>query len=148
MPGRGHRYAGIILDYYRGCNTADHGLLMSTLADSGVHYFVDHSPVETASGLANYWVKVGPRTKATWHLDHIIVQEAEAVIEWSMQWTPAATGEVEVLRGTEWYRFDSTDRITEIRSYHNNFFLHAPENRALHGFDYAGRGYYQGEDTA
>ena len=39
----------------------------------------------------------------------------EAVIEWSMRWTPAATGEPEVLLGSEWYLFED-GRISEIRS--------------------------------
>jgi hypothetical protein len=73
-------------------------------------------------------------------LDHALVQKPEAVIEWSMRWTPALTGVPEVLRGSEWYRFEG-ERISEIRSYHNNFYLHAPENRRLHDFDYEGRGY-------
>jgi len=46
----------------------------------------------------------------------------------------------EVLRGTEWYLFED-GLIREIRSYHNNFYLQSPENRRLHDFDYAGRGY-------
>jgi len=56
------------------------------------------------------------------------------------RWTPAATGAPEVLRGSEWYLFEG-ERISEIRSYHNNFYLQGPGNRQLHDFDYAGRGY-------
>jgi hypothetical protein len=73
-------------------------------------------------------------------LDHVLVQDKEAVIEWSMRWTPAATGTAELLRGTEWYLFE-TGLIREIRSYHNNFYLQDPANRQLHDFDYVGRGY-------
>ena len=136
----GHRYIDLIHTYYRGCNSHDFDLLMSTFTPDIVHYFVDHSAVRGDRALANYWCKVAPRTQAHWQMDHAVVQDAEAVIEWSMRWTPAQTGEPEILRGTEWYWFED-ERIKEIRSYHNNYYLHAPENRALHDFDYDARGY-------
>ncbi len=136
----GHPYIETIKTYYRGCNTADVPLMLSTFDADVVHYFVDHSPVRGASALANYWAKVGPRTKANWQLDHALVQEPEAVIEWSMSWIPAVTGNMEVLRGAEWYVF-SGGKIAEIRSYHNNFYLHDERNRELRDFDYSARGY-------
>ncbi len=135
-----HPYTQLIQRYYEGCNSADVTLMMSTFADEVVHYFVDHSAVRGAGALASYWSKVGPRTRANWSLDHIVVQEPEAVIEWSMRWVPDTTGKSELLRGTEWYVF-MNNRIAEIRSYHNNYYLHDPANRELHGFDYVGRGY-------
>ncbi len=136
----GHPYIETIKRYYDGCNTADVDLMMSTFTEDVVHYFVDHSAVHGSAGLANYWAKVAPRTQANWTLDHAVVHEPEAVIEWSMRWVPAQTGAPEVLRGSEWYVFRD-GLIAEIRSYHNNFFLHDQRNRALHDFDYAGRGY-------
>lgn len=135
-----HPFVRTILTYYRGCNTADFDLMKSTFTPDVVHYFVDHGAVRGADALANYWCKVGPKTAANWALDHVIVQDDEAVIEWSMRWTPLATGEPELLRGTEWYCFEA-GLISEIRSYHNNFYLQSPENRQLHDFDYAARGY-------
>ena len=95
---------------------------------------------EAQQALANYWCKVGHRTQASWQLDHGLVQASEAVIEWSMRWTPSQTGVSEILRGTEWYVFEE-GWISEIRSYHNNFYLQHPENRALRDFDYRSRGY-------
>ena len=136
----GHRYIETIKTYYHGCNTADRDLMISTFTPDVVHFFVDHGAVRGASALANYWAKVGPKTAANWQLDHALVQEPEAVIEWSMQWTPQATGTPELLRGAEWYIFEG-NRIAEIRSYHNNHYLQAPENRELRDFDYAARGY-------
>lgn len=61
-------------------------------------------------------------------LDQALVQEPEAVIEWSMRC------------GREWYLFRD-DEIDEIRSCHNNNFLQDHEDRALRGFDYSGRAY-------
>ena len=138
----GHPYIEVILAYYRGCNTQDFDLMMSTFTPDIVHYFVDHSAVVGANALANYWCKVAPKTHANWEMDHVVLQEPEAVIEWSMRWQPQQTDEAEILRGTEWYVFEDK-RISEIRSYHCNYYLNAPENRELYDFDYAGRGYRQ-----
>ncbi len=136
----GHPYIDTIQTYYAGCNTGDFALMVSTFTADVVHYFVDHGAVRGATALANYWVKVAPRTQANWQLDHALVQSPEAVIEWSMAWVPPQTGVSELLRGTEWYRFED-GLIAEIRSYHNNFYLQNPHNRALWDFDYAARGY-------
>ncbi|MBT3330378.1 MAG: nuclear transport factor 2 family protein [Rhodospirillaceae bacterium] len=136
----GHRYIETINRYYDGCNTADYDLMMSTFDEDVVHYFVDHGAVKGAAALANYWVKIGPRTAAHWRLDHAMVEEPECVIEWSMRWTPKPTGVAEVLRGSEWYIFRD-DKILEIRSYHNNRFLQDPKNRELWDFPYEARGY-------
>jgi len=136
----GHAYIDIINEYYRGCNTADMALMISTFTPDIVHYFVDHSAVRGAEALANYWSKIGPKTSANWVLDHAVVQEPEAVIEWSMRWVPGKTGETEILRGSEWYLFEN-NKIAEIRSYHNNFFLHNERNRELWDFDYKNRSY-------
>jgi hypothetical protein len=136
----GHPFIETIQAYYQGCNDADVELMASTLTDDVVHYFVDHAPVHGAHGLASFWSKVGPRTRARWRLDHALVGGDEAVIEWTMRWTPVGTEREEVLRGTEWYRFRG-GRIAEIRSYHVNWHLRDPGNFELRGFDYAGRGY-------
>ena len=136
----GHRYIDIIQRYYAGCNSADEALLMSTMTEDIVHYFVDHSAVRGSRALTHYWQKVGPATQADWRLDHAMVSEPEAVIEWSMRWVPKQTGEAQILRGTEWYVFRD-DLIAEIRSYHHNYYLADPDNRGLYDFDYAQRGY-------
>jgi len=133
-------FAVVINRYYQGCNTADRALMMSTFTSDVVHYFVDHGAVKGASELANYWARVGPKTKAHWTLDHIIAEGAEAVIEWSMSWLPVGSTDSELLRGTEWYRFEGL-LIAEIRSYHNNYHLQNRRNRELWDFDYAARGY-------
>ena len=136
----GHEFLETIKTYYDGCNTHDVDLMISTFTDDVVHYFVDHSAVHGSQALANYWAKVAPKTQANWQLDHGVVQDNEAVIEWSMRWVPAQDSSPQVLRGSEWYIFRD-GLIAEIRSYHNNFYLQHPDNRALHDFDYVERGY-------
>ena len=100
-----HPYIQIIEKYYDACNQRDAALMKSTFTDDVVHYFVDHEPVRSAVGLANYWCKVAPKTEATWGIDHALVSEPEAVIEWSMRWKPSTELKHEILRGTEWFFF-------------------------------------------
>ena len=145
-----HPFLQTILRYYDGCNTADVELMASTFTDDVVHYFVDHAPVRGREGLAHYWAKVGPATKAHWSVDNFIAQKGEnagenageAVIEWSMRWQPKGAKTSELLRGTEWFIFRG-GLIAEVRSYHNNVLLQSPKNAELHDFDYARRGYTQ-----
>ena len=74
-----HPYIETIVRYYGGCNTADIAVMESTFTEDVVHYFVDHPPVAGRRGLATYWAKVGPRTRAHWTVDHAIVDGDEAV---------------------------------------------------------------------
>jgi hypothetical protein len=135
-----HRYIDTIEKYYEGCNAKSSETMISTFTDDVVHYFVDHSSVSTAKGLANYWCKAAAHTAAKWSVDHALVKEPEVVIEWSMLWEPASEKNPELLRGTEWFVFRD-EKIAEIRSYHCNFFLSNRKNRQLHDFDYVGRAY-------
>ena len=135
-----HYYISLIKTYYEGCNQADSALMKSTFCDDVVHYFTHHGPVEGAENLASYWVKMQPRIKAQWQLDHAIVQEPECVIEWTMSWQNPL-GERELIRGAEWYVFRD-DKIAEIRAYYLN--RHLPYERSnfeLDGFPYAAREY-------
>jgi len=135
-----HPHVRTILRYYDGCNAADEALMRGTFTEDVVHYYLDHAPVRGREGLARYWAKIGPRTGATWRCDHAIVHDDEAVIEWTMRWTPIGSDQPEVLRGTEWYTFRD-GLIAEIRSYHCNHHLQSPDNYQLRDFDYRGRGY-------
>lgn len=122
-----HSHLDTIRRYYQGCNTADGALMRSTFTSDVVHYFTHHDPVRGADALAQYWESMQPRINATWTLDHGIVQGAEAVIEWSMSWTPPGSGEREMIRGAEWYEFED-DLIREIRAYYFNPRAPYPQN--------------------
>lgn len=142
-----HEYIETIKRYYQGCNSADRELMLDTFSDDVVHYFVDQPPVVGAQALANFWAKVGPKTQARWTLDHALVHGDEAVIEWSMFWTPPATQVRELLRGAEWYVFRD-GKIAEVRSYHNNYHLHDVRNYQLRDFPYDARGYVVEEESS
>ena len=62
----------------------------------------------------------------TSQVDHAIVKDQEAVIEWSLELTPAKGVERELIRGAEWYVFRD-DKIAEIRAYYLNRFDPIPQ---------------------
>jgi len=136
----GHPYAKIIERYYEACNTGNNELFLETLHPDMTHYYVDAKPTVGRDTLMARWQKSHDLLKAFWTMDHILIQDNEAVIEWSMVWTPPDTKEEEILRGTEWYIFEG-DKILEVRSFHNNHRRASPANRELQGYDYDGRGY-------
>ena len=136
-----HPYVTTIKRYYHGCNTADVELMKSTFTEDVVHYFTHHKPIRGAEALAAYWAKMQPRVGGVWTVDHALVQGDEAVIEWTMQWTPPGQKKPQLIRGAEWYVF-SDGRIAEIRAYYLNPRL--PYMRTafeLEDFPYAKRGY-------
>ena len=136
-----HAYVSTIKRYYQGCSTADRELMMSTFTDDVVHYFTHHAPIRGAENLATYWAKMQPRIRATWLVDHALVQGNEVVIEWTMRWTVSETDKPELMRGAEWYIFRG-DKIAEIQAYYMNRHLpYTQPNFELEGFPYAEREY-------
>jgi hypothetical protein len=76
-----------------------------------------------------------------WTVDHALVQADEAVIEWTMQWTPPGQKKPQLIRGAEWYIFRD-GRIAEIRAYYLNPRLpYMHTSFELEDFPYPKRGY-------
>ena len=140
--GNVHRYQGIIESYYHGCNTVDVELMMSCFTDDVVHYFTHYQPVRGAGALAQFWAHIVPKHGNMFSVDHCIVQEPEAVIEWTLELTATPETGRELIRGAEWYVFRD-DRISEIRAYYLN--RHESYDRPdfeLWGYPYRERGYH------
>jgi ketosteroid isomerase-like protein len=135
------RKLALIRRYYDGCSTGDLDVMMETLAADVVHYFLapnpGSGPVAGAEHLARYWRKVQRMFDARWVVDLIVGERDQAIIEWTLYWTPPETGERVATRGAESYVFRG-GRIAEIRA----FYQQRPDRSTeLDGFDYAERGY-------
>jgi ketosteroid isomerase-like protein len=131
----------IITRYYDGCSTGDVALMTSTLHPDVVHWFLAPNPgsaaVRGGEHLARYWRKVHAMIDARWVVDHCLSGDGEAVIEWTMVWTPQGSAGQVATRGAEWFTFSADGMITEIRSYYQQ----RPQTTELDGFPYAQRGY-------
>ena len=137
-----HPYVTTIKRYYEGCNLADFDIIRETFTEDVVHYFTHAPVVRGGDALAHFWTRVVPRYGNHFTVDHAIVQDQEAVIEWSLELTPAKGAERELIRGAEWYVFRD-DKIAEIRAYYLNRFDPIPQTSfELRDYPYAERGYY------
>jgi ketosteroid isomerase-like protein len=130
----------LIRRYYDACSAGDIDALVQTVHENVTHYFLapnpGSTPVSGSSHLARYWRKVQARVDGRWVVDSIIGEGDEAVIEWTLYWSPPGSGERVATRGAEWYRLEDR-RIAEIRAYYQQLDI----SSELEGFDYAGRGY-------
>ena len=114
---------------------------IATTTSDVVHYFLSpnpgSAPVRGGEHLGRYWRKVhADDRRRSGSSTTAIVQGDEAVIEWSMFWTPQGHDGRVVTRGAEWFTFRD-GRIAEIRSYYRQ----EPFDTELEGFAYDDRGY-------
>lgn len=132
------RLRALIDDYYDACNSADADRLRAKFTDGATHYFTRLPSVHGNDKIADTFATMADKLQATWTVEHCLESGDEAVIEWTMRWTPVGGSEEFIDRGTEWYIFED-DLIAEIRAYHHS----DEKNRSgdLLGFDHAGRGH-------
>lgn len=130
----------LIKKYYRGCNSGDIELLMSTMTHDIAHYFLQPgtSVVRGAEHLAKYWRKVQKNLNARWEVDYAIAKGPDAVIEWTIFWTNPENGLRLTTRGAEFYVIKD-GLISEIRAYYNQL---ADRDSELVDFDYRQRGFF------
>jgi len=129
----------IVRRYFEGCSSGDLDVLLGTLTEDVVHYFLPprFAPIRGAQHLAKHWRKFKTALDPLWSIDHIIAQGDEVVSEWSCLWTPAGVQPRVMMRGSEWYVMRE-GRIAEIRAY----LMDDPQrDTELVGFPYAERGY-------
>ena len=133
-------WTALVTRYYEGCSAGDVELMLQTLHPDVVHWFLapntGSTAVSGAEHLARYWRKVGRMHSARWVVDSICATPEQAVIEWTMWWSPDGASERVATRGAEWFTCRD-GRIDEIRSYYQL----RPETSELDGFPYAARGY-------
>ena len=136
-----HPHLQTVARYFEGCNTADTDLMVSCFAENIEAYFIAIPPIFGDQKVAKFWCRLHEGMGAVWTVDRGIAQEAEAVVEWSMLWTPSKLQKDELRRGTDWFKFDN-DRISEIRQYYHAPDLNpGPTYHELQGYPYAERGY-------
>lgn len=133
-------WTGLISRYYDGCTDGDVEKMLQTLHPEVVHWFLTPNTgsraVTGAEHLARYWRKVTRMIDARWVVESICATPEQAVIEWTMWWTPDGTDQRVGTRGAEWFTCED-GLIREIRSYYQM----RPETTELDGFPYDDRGY-------
>ncbi|MGD9600941.1 MAG: nuclear transport factor 2 family protein [Gammaproteobacteria bacterium] len=105
--------------YFAACNTADRAGLIAFFTPDAVHYFPAGTPfgaLRGAAAIADCWCRCVREWGSSWTVDSFIGDAArrQAVIEWT-HFKPKIGA---LLRGDEWYRFDDSGLISEIRAYY------------------------------
>jgi hypothetical protein len=101
--------------YFAACGSGDPARIAEHFAPNAVIYDTNHPPVRGAVTIGSFWSSVRSRWGgATWRVDRYLGAGDEAAIEWTMH---APLPRPFTVRGSEWYRFDDSGRITEIRQY-------------------------------
>jgi hypothetical protein len=133
----------LIRIYFDGCNEANMEKMMSCFVPEAVHYFppgMYEGPFRGSQTIARKWCEAVENLGSFWTVDRVLVDpdRHEAVIEWSHFKTKKNT----LLRGDEWYVFDSeSGLIREIRAYYASPQAADLERLELGGYDYEGLGY-------
>lgn len=127
-----------VRSYYEALNSGDAERVASHFTGDATHYYTKLEPHQGAEtiGKATEWAVAN--IDANWKVENAIEAGDQAVIEWTMTWRHAESGEPRLDRGTEWFLFRD-GKIAEIRAYYHG----GPKNRQgnLLGFDHAGRGH-------
>lgn len=128
--------------YFDACNRGDIAGIRSFFVAEATHYFPAGTPfgaLRGAQAIAECWARCVEEWGSHWTVDNFVgdPDNGQAVIEWShFKRKPGL-----LLRGDEWYRFDTDGRILEIRAYYACPTHAGVQDHGIGGFDYAGRGY-------
>jgi methyltransferase len=135
--------AALMRRYFDACNAADVDAVAACFVPDAVHYFppgMYGGPFRGARTIGERWAGAVERLGSIWTVDTIVADPSSGIAV--MEWTHFKTLQNTVLRGDEWYVFDSANGlIREIRAYYASPQDPALDRLELGGFPYAGRGY-------
>ncbi len=136
------RLEAYVRGYMDACNLGDARKIASFLADQAVHYFppdMYDGPWRGAGLIGENWARFVAERRSHWTVDSLVIDIDTRVA--ATEWTHFKRSSGVILRGTEWYEFDSDEKITEIRAYYASPQAEALQRLELTGFDYEARGY-------
>lgn len=133
----------LIRRYFDGCNAADIDQMAACFTEDAAHYFppgLPDIPWRGARTIGEMWRWCVVQLGSQWTIEKVLVGPDAAEV--AIEWTHRKTGVGEVLRGNEWYVFD-TERglIRETRAHYAAPAGNSLPINELLGFDYRGRGY-------
>lgn len=121
--------------YYADLRDGDAERIAAHFTDDAVHYYTRRDPDRGAETIGANAALAVEHLRAEWRLEHIVANEDEAAIEWSLAFDdPRDTSRRLLDRGAELFRFRD-GLICEVRAYYGD------RGGDLRGFDHAGRGH-------
>ena len=132
-------YERVARAYFEACNKASREELYSVLADDAVHYFPPGvgGPYRGKEAIADLWLGFVADKGSSWTIDCLLSDGDQVVLEFSH--FKSRVGEL--VRGSEWYRFDDDGKIVEIRAYYASPRDPTRKRNELEQFPYGERGY-------
>ena len=127
-----------IRSYYAALNRGDAEEVASHFTEDATHYYTRLDPHRGAATIGQMTEWAVKNIDAQWYMENAIEEGDQAVIEWTMTWRQAESGEPRLDRGTEWFQFRD-GKIAEVRAYHHG--NHKNPHGNLLGFDHGGRGH-------
>lgn len=133
--------AARIAAYFQACNEADAEKLTACFVPDAVHYFPPGmgGPYVGREKIAEVWIKSVRENGSYWTIDRIVVDTSRR--EAAIEWTHFKSRWGDMLRGAEWYEFDDSLLIREIRAYYAAPRAAGVKTHQLEGFPYQERGY-------
>ncbi|HEU4973492.1 MAG TPA: nuclear transport factor 2 family protein [Baekduia sp.] len=120
--------------YYDDLRTGDADRIARHFTEDAVHWFTRREPEHGARTIARDAALAVEQLGAVWTLEHLVANDDEAAIEWSMAYDHPRSGRRVMDRGAELFAFRD-GRISEVRAYY------AERGGDLVGFDHAARGH-------
>lgn len=121
--------------YYADLRTGDAQRVARHFTADAVHYYTRRDPDRGVETIARNAALAVEHLNAVWTLEHVVANEREAAIEWSLAFDdPRDTSRRLLDRGAELFRFRD-GLICEVRAYYGD------RGGDLRGFDHAGRGH-------
>jgi hypothetical protein len=134
----------IVVDYFNAVNAGDVAQMMQCFSEDVVAYTTGAPPRIGARAVAEFVAKSTYPLHGRWTIDRCVIQDREAVLEWSMLFLPPGQAEEQFYRGIDWLDFDERGLINQIREFtYSNPHLAGKE---LEDFPYAEKGYPTPED--
>jgi SnoaL-like domain len=125
--------------YFEACNEANREKMYSCFADDVVHYFPAGvgGPYVGKKSIADLWLNSIEVNGSRWTIDGLVADDCVVAIEWS-HFKPKVG---ELIRGTEWYEFDTRGLIRTIRAYYASPRDTNKKVNELEGFSYSSLGF-------
>jgi hypothetical protein len=128
--------------YMAACTAGDADGIAATLTEDALHFFppdMYDGPWKGGRYIADRWAEFVRNGHSSWTVDELAIDPTRRRV--AAEWTHFKGKTGVILRGAEWYEFDDSGLIKEIRAYYASPQAKSLDRLELGGFDYAGRGY-------
>lgn len=125
--------------YFEACNAADPAIFEQVLTEDCLHYFPPETggPYVGRDAIVKLWRNCVRDLGSVWSIDRLVCDGEQLAVEWT-HYKPKVG---EYIRGSEWYEFDDSQRLTAIWAHYASQRDTSRRRNELEGFPYETSGY-------